>query len=226
HPPSTTPIPLAPVAETGDHRVVDPLADPPLVQHLLLEQPWPTAIVLLALAVGLTVAGRRRRRRGLRMGAWVAAVAAGAVVGLAWQVQTPREQIMAATRQLVAATAAPLDLAGLDNRLAPGMVVTGPDGTAWIRRDQIDRRLTQLDQRHAIVSHDIHRLEADAARPNRGRTALELRTHLGQSNGYGPIRSTWQLHWRRDDAQSAWQVHEIQCVSINRRTPSRHMLQP
>lgn len=213
---------LAPARQSGDHRAVEPFTDPPLMQRLLLEQPWPAAIALLAVAVGLTMAGRRRKQRGLRLVAWVLAILAGGIVGLAWQVQTPREHIIDRTHQLLAATEAPLDMDSLDNWLEPGAVVTGPDGSVWMQREQIDQRLQWIDRRRAVDAHEIRRLEAMADRSGYGRVGLELGTSLQRASRYGPIRTTWQLHWRRDD-NGQWRVYEIECVSLHGRDPDRYM---
>ena len=85
-----------------------PIADPPLLQSLLLEGPWPLVLTLVGTAAVLRLLAARRRQRRLDVAALIALLLALGVYLLASIVTTNREQLLERTEQLVMATA-PLD---------------------------------------------------------------------------------------------------------------------
>src|SRR5690606_7680261 len=82
---------------------VTPLPDPPPLEWLLLEQPWPLAVALaLAGVIGFTLLSRRGRPAAAMAAALACFAAAAGLWGLATSVATERERMAEATRQLVA----------------------------------------------------------------------------------------------------------------------------
>lgn len=208
------------------------LPDPPLWQYLLLEQPWPVMIALGVGAAVLSVAARRRRlegRRGglgLRVAAWAAAIAAGGVYGVASSIVTEREQLLDQTRQVVAATQSPIDVAAvLERWLGEDAALVGPGGEKWLDRSQIEQTLAGLERRRQIERHDIRGLDAGIVRAGQGRSHVELSTRLvGGPRAYGPLHSVWELEWIRDeDEQRTWRLRDVRWVSF-RGQPAEHYL--
>ena len=200
------------------------VADPPVVEYLLLEQPWPLVGGLVAAAVLMAaVAQRRRDRRWLGAAIGALVLAPGAYV-LATMVNTDRERLVARSRALVGATVSPVDFEHVATFLDADVTLTGPHGAHWLDADAIDRTLRRAEQRWGIEAQSIADLKAATTGRRQGRTALSLRTTLGGRLDYGPIRSGWVLQWRQD-ADGTWRVQRIACMQINNREPRQEMLQ-
>ena len=84
-----------------------PITDPPFIEHLLLEQPWPLAVVVIVIGVILFIVARRSGKRPLYYVALASAVLAPLLFVLSSMVTTDREHLMDQTTQLVHATTPP-----------------------------------------------------------------------------------------------------------------------
>ena len=201
------------------------LADPPLWQYLLFEQPWPLVIALGAMAVVLTVVAQRRDSRAIRMVAWSLAIGAGVVYALAWQVTTDRQRLLHATEALVLSTESPMDVEHLAGTwLSDQTTLIGPGGEPWLDREAIERQLRTADQRHAIEQQSIRRLGAEVTQPGYGRSIVEVSTQAGGgTRGFGPLRTEWDLYWQADE-HGQWRVQEIHWVSFRNQPPERRLL--
>lgn len=196
------------------------VAPPPMWQSLLLENPWPIVIALVAVAAILRVAGSRQRKPAMSYAALASLVAAVGVYLLAAFVITGREAIIQRTEALVAATA-PLDAAALDDLIARGAFVSGPDGRPWVEYDAIRPELEHVLQRFRPSEQTIRSLGAEA-QATRGRSVIDLRTSLPNS-GYGlPVATVWGLEWRKE-GDGQWRVAEIRWLEFMNREPSNRM---
>ena len=192
-----------------------PVSDPPVLQSLFLESPWPVVITLMGVAAVLWVLATRRRERRLTIAAAVVVVMAVGAYALAAAVKTDREHLLDRTRQIVAATA-PLDLLLMDGLIEPGASLSGDDGAVWMRYDQVRTELEGIVQRFGIERQQVRSLAAEVRDGGGARTLFELRTTLGQ--GIGPRSSVWQLIWAKD-AEEQWRVQGIQWLKFEGQPP-------
>lgn len=196
-----------------------------LLQHLLLERPWPAALTLVIVAAILFSVGAQRRQGKWQLAAAGLVALAGGVVTLAWAVTTDRERVIAATASLLAATEAEAepDDPALDRLLHRGVVLTGPGGEIWLEDDALRTALGRALSRYGPVSHDVRqqRVEVDAPRA-RARVELELRTELGAGEAGFPVRSSWTLLWV--ESPRGWVLEQIAWRELQQRPPQQGWL--
>lgn len=186
------------------------LPDPPLLERLFLEEPWPLTVGLILLAAVLGVLAYQRLQKKLTIAALVAALLAVAIGLTAKFVETDREQVRDATEQLVAATA-PMNLTRIRGMLDPDVVlIIGDDEDAPIRIERLLAQLEAADQRYPIDTNLIKLLEAqslDAASPGvpRARTLIDVLSIA--RNGRALTR--WQIDWEKQPG-GVWRVKRIQ----------------
>lgn len=182
------------------------LPNPPAFEHYLLENPWPLALALLAVALVLIVVGRRRAQRGPRRGATLLAlltfITAGAVFVTATLVETPREQMIAATRRLIGHTS-PLQSAAFQAMLHAKATLTVESDEPPLAADQIVIRLDRVVRKYPIQSQSIQSITAESRGDMQGQTLLDLQTETA----IGPRNTRWLLSWVRQDGQ--WQVLDV-----------------
>ncbi len=196
------------------------LSPPPMWQSLLLEEPLPLVIALLAMAVVLRVMASRKRDGRLNYAALGALALAAGVFVLAHLVVTDREAIIARTEALVAATA-PLDAATLGDVLARGAIVTGPHGQPFLDAGQINAELERTLQRFPIESHAVRGLAAQSTSGTRGQSIVGLSTQARTDYGL-PVRTEWGLFWQKE-SDGAWRVIEIRWLAFQGREPTPFM---
>lgn len=213
--PLGTPAPIAGVLAQAR---VAPLPSPPLVDRLFLESPLP---VVAALVLGAVTAFAVLNRRGMPGRgvaiAGVLALAAGAVMVLAMLVQTPREQLTAATRDLVDAVAT-VDTPALERLLAddfrfhnrlsiaalavPAAGLDKPSLIALVEQE--------MDGPFAVKEHGVLQTQAVMDGPAVGRTQVRVRV-VPESLGY-PNASWWRIDWRR--GPQGWRVIGVEPLAI------------
>lgn len=174
---------------------------PPVWQSLLLEQPWPLAIVLLVIGALLRTVGRRTGKRGLTRVALGAVVLAAGVVALAYFVETGREAVRRLTLELVESVD-PMDSAAVDALLADDVRVTGPQGRVIVESGAVRRRLASANERYRVSSHRIRDLNV-WAEGEAGRAELALYSQVNAT----PALTRWGLWWEKRGG--AWRVTEI-----------------
>lgn len=184
---------------------------PPVWQSLLLEQPWPLAILLLVIGVILRTIGRRTQRRGFTRVALVAVLLAAGVVALAYFVETGREAVHRRMMALVEAVK-PLDTAALGDLLSDRVRVTDPQGRVVVERGEVRQRLESSQHRYDVGSHRVRDLSVWAG-GEEGRAMLALYSNINST----PALTRWGLWWEKQDGQ--WRITEIRWLSYQGREP-------
>jgi len=200
----------------GGFGAIDPPAPPPLPgaplwEQLLLENPWPAAIVLGAGAVAAWVAMRHRadtRQTMLVVGALILG-AAGVCIAASWVVTT-REAVREQTFALVG-SAARAEAIKVGDLLAPDAALFPPGGGSSLDRDAIVARVRDnLGGRWKLREWAILECEASVS-GNTGRTQVKVRA-TPEAVGF-PNISWWRLGWRRDES-GVWRAISIEPVSV------------
>ena len=199
-----------------------PLPAPPLLEHLILEQPLPLAgpfvlggLVLIWMARHSTPV---RRWRAVAGGLLLAG--APVIFLLAHWVETDRERMGTATALLVEATAK-ANTARMDEFLAPDCCLFSRFGFPGYRNggggmdkatilDQVPRTI----QANPISGSRILQLQAQSRGPGVGTTQLLVKVVVeAERSGYKlPVQSWWKVDWRRD-GNSAWRATAIEAMS-------------
>ncbi|MEX0885947.1 MAG: DUF4440 domain-containing protein [Phycisphaeraceae bacterium] len=205
---------------------------PSLAEYLLLEQPWPAALVLLTVAVTLFGVGGRRRQGRLQLAGLGVALLAGGVVVLAWGVTTPRERVAALTDELLRATEGSVDDAALRRLLAPGATLVGPDGDDWLAGEALHGAVRGAAERFGPVEHEVRQrtVSARGGRGGRGIAEIDLRTRINRGGAAGvPVSTRWTLHWRLDGGGGnggggsrgggVWRVERVVWQAMQNRPP-------
>ncbi len=182
-----------------------------LVESLLFERPWPIVVALVVVwalmrLVGVRLLTEERAALGkrLRTASWGMLLIAAALLGVAWYVQTPCEQVRASMRQLLAAVEAE-DWDAFDR-------LTAEDATARylgveFTRAAMDRQL------QGLTVEDITLLsEADACDEARDIwiTTVRIRVEAGGSweglEGLAGLDiSVWGIQWQRREG-GGWEA--------------------
>lgn len=197
---------------------VSPLRSPPLVEHLLLETPWPLAIGLVGVGLALLwFLNRNGRGRAGLLALGASATLALVVVGLAALVTTDRERIGQQTRRLVGA-AATLDQATLREVLDPRVVVPLPRLVGGNRVAGIENVLGLVDQypggQYPVGEHDIQGVQAQIDGASVGVTQVRVRVRL-KSGGYeGPMGTWWRIDWQRESG-GQWKATGVKLLFVD-----------
>ena len=187
------------------------LPDPPLVAHLLLENPWPLALTLLALAAVFLIRAHRAQARGPVVGAVLCAGLAIGAWGLAAGVTTQREHLVAQTRELVDSTL-PLDTTVFSSLFAPDATLRGPAGERWLSVEQMVAELA--GSKHRLRSHRVREVQAWVQRPGRALTKLRISTVVGSTRADDrAVPTEWLITWEPEDSGS-WRIERIQWVKL------------
>lgn len=198
-----------------------------VMQGIFLESPAPVVVTLVLAAVVLTFCGintRRMRLVGVSLG--LVAVAFGVIV-LSTMVTTQREEVSAATRQLLGATTYPVSIAGIRDKLAPDAKLFGPHGDVWIESKDLLPDLEKALKRWPIK---VHYVRDSFIRVNdedgQGVASVELqistRTFDTADMDVGHA-TRWGLVWKRNE-QGRWLVHEIRWLQWLGQPPSKGLL--
>lgn len=191
-----------------------PLPDPPFLAHYVLESPWALAvfILLLGLLTWKFLAPRLPPARGRFLTGFFV-VCAVFVVFAAHFVETPREQVSKAAKQLVADVAA-ADTLRVRAALAPDAALywwLNPDGLPLDGiLDRIDRDFSGNGQ-YRVKEHAILEVQAQSDDPTRARVQMKVRV-TSQAQGV-PLISWWRLDYALGPAGS-WQVTGIQPLAV------------
>ncbi len=165
-----------------------------------LESPWALVVVLLVVAAVLRTAGQRGAltgavvlnvsgRRLLNAAAATAVLLAlGCWLAATW-VETPKEAVERAVRELVSATG-PFDAAAFDALVSDDAEVLGPDGSVMMGMPQVRSALARVRS----AEHRVITLSAEVEHDHRGTAYLELRTRWTET-GALPYLTHWRITW-------------------------------
>ncbi|MEX0774997.1 MAG: nuclear transport factor 2 family protein [Phycisphaeraceae bacterium] len=184
---------------------------PPLLPHLLFEQPVPLLIVLGAATLALILIARRRNDRRLLVWAGGVTLLALAVVVMSKLVVTQRERLNDRTRELVAATA-PLDVAHLRTLFAPDAVLLGPEGQSLGQGEEILARLDMRIRIDPIQRQDVRNVQAQVLSDREAVTYLELKTTFKGGEVTDEHPTTWLITWTRQP-DGAWQMRSARWMT-------------
>lgn len=209
----------------ADTPSVEPLPGAPLWARALLEQPWYLAGALALGAVVVFMLLNQRGRAKLGAGVAAAMVLAGAgVLILGSLVVTQREQMAAASRELVAVTARG-DTSALATMLAPDARLFSEIQVAEFRvpeggfgRDEILDKVGRWIGDNPISECSVGEVQAETLGPGVGRTQVRVRVVLEKykvAEG-----SWWRIGWRKS-ADGRWRVTSIQPLYIAGAGPAR-----
>lgn len=152
--------------------------------NFLFELPLWIVLVVLAAGVGVFIAGNNRVNARIRM-IGLAVVAIGLGLGaVSYFGQTPREECVSRTKQIVAAVRAKDwdALKPLLDRNTQVMLLRGPD--------QIADGLAALERRFGLNSLSILALDGTASS-----AGIEVKLSVFSEHNFGPSRSIWRLEF-------------------------------
>lgn len=186
------------------------------------EDPWVPVVVLVAVGALLRGVGRRRGQGRVVAGSWVAYALAVGCVGLAWAVNTDREQIEAQTKaMLVSAESA--GSGGATNARAqpfsafftPRVEVQGPGGRVWDTTDAAG--LTQKLRQHRVRGTALRRFELTTPPEGSDQATTQMRVSSRVGEGY-PAPTTWQMGWTR--TTQGWRIDRLRWLELRDHAPS------
>ena len=186
------------------------LTEPPMLVHLLFEQPLILSGGFIAIALALLALGIRRQNVRWMIGAAVLATASAMVYGTAYFVVTDREQIIELTRQAIQCTTTdPIDIDGLKGLIAPDAAIFGPDDRRWLSCDQCLTRLGEFLQFNPIREQTLVAIQAQTTGADTGLTRIDLKTMTHTEIGNRPVMTRWLLTWGHTP-EHRWVIQKIQ----------------
>lgn len=189
------------------------LPAPPLLERVLLEEPLPGAIVLIAAGVVAAVMFRQAGRDRAAVALAALGVFLGAAVYvLATAVTTERERLHEQARRAVRLVLAS-DARGVEAELTDGVSLTLLGRLSRMgKRDIVARVKDNTLRTYGVKDCTVLRVQAVIDAPGSARTQM----HLGaRSELYGiSVGSWWVLHWRRD-TEERWRIAAIECQQID-----------
>ena len=185
----------------------------------VLENPWPLAIVLLAIAALAAWSGFREGIAFRQKAAGALALVACGILTIGHLVVTAGEHARAATVALVHATVNK-DLIATSNVLAPNAVVSfGQPSNPGFDRDYIMERLDAFRQKYTIDSNTISSLKTFGESPTAAVVHLDCWSQVTTSFGPAPVRSQWILRVeKQSDPAGEWKIARVTLVAINNQT--------
>lgn len=191
------------------------LAQNSSLSELLLENPWPLVIALVAVSAVLRTVGKRQDQKKAVSASWLALLLGIGVYVAATLVNTNRETMIERTEAFVAATSPP-DEAALRALLADRVVLMGPGGDVW--EDLTAEFIAREIKEHEVKDNATRAVDAQSTRPGVGVSTMDVSSRLG---GY-PMRSQWEVEWQKDP-QGNWRITALKWLSFNQRDPSPNL---
>jgi hypothetical protein len=205
--------------------------NPPLLNYLLLENPWPLfAVLVVAGLMGVVYAVRRKMYR-LALGC-TAVIAVGiALVPLASMVQTDREQLIMRTAALANAVVPKFDAGRLGELLAPIVTFSVKDMTPMSSSKQELLALAErAHRRYTFEKSAVTALDARQLSDTTGKSDLSVRVEVAAKPdssmaifGSGPVATRWMLDWQQN-AQGKWMLSGVRWLQVNGREPAESMV--
>ena len=187
-----------------------------LFTRYVLENPYPTGVMMLAVGAGLawTTLGAEDRRRLIVAG--VVATVGAAILGIGAIVVTPGEHARRVVLEVVDA-AVQADIPRATAAFADAAVLSmGSPSNPGYPRDSISQRLEGLAGRYRIASNRITSLESSTESRQRGVVRLACRTEL--QLGFGPVPTSWVVQVERQP-DGTWKISRVTWLKLASRTP-------
>ena len=182
------------------------LASSPILQNLLLEDPWPLGLTLIVITCVLLFLSSLRGDKKILRFAGITALLAVALFVISSMVETTREHIIARTEKLISRTA-PLDIAAFKAMVSPRVIVTvGDDASApTLTGEEVFSRLEKSVQSYPIKEQSIIEIDAELRPSDFAICQFDVRSD-GQG---GRVMTRWLLTWQKQ-TDGAWQVTAVQ----------------
>ncbi len=190
-----------------------------LFTRYVLENPWPLATLLLAVAAGLAWTGLQAVDRRRLLAAGIVAVAGAAVLVAGKAIVTPGEHARALVMEVVDAAVA-ADIATVAAAFADDASLSlGSPNNPGFSKNAITRRLDGLAGRYRIKSHRVTKLDATTVTPDRGVVNLVCVTE--PALGFGPVPTSWIIQVDRQP-DGTWKFSHVTWVTMGMRAPPRN----
>ncbi|MBI1335808.1 MAG: hypothetical protein GC164_02470 [Phycisphaera sp.] len=200
------------------------LPPPPMVEHLVLEEPLALTVSLLIVGFVMFLVGRQRGAKGPKRVAGVCALLAVGVYGLGTFVTTQRERVTQITRGLVASTC-PVDMTRFRGFFDPGAELVGPTGETWMTFEGMPEKVEETAKRMGIKEQNIRDIQAQVLSDGHAQTLLRVTTKLDESNGLSTLPTTWLLTWEIKTEPGAshgqWRIVTVQWLRMGLNEPPR-----
>ncbi len=180
-------------------------------------------VTLVAAAVVLFWHGVRRDDRRARRVAPIMLLLAMGLWLMSWEVTTPAETVTDQTRQLVNLASSPYDASKVAALFdAEAGVLAADGGLVEVTREPIVDALGRAVKTYHVERHwvTVHEVEVDGPR---AATRFVVRTWLGGEYGGRPVRTEWQLIWKRT-LDDQWRIHSVQWLELNGQDPPRGII--
>lgn len=181
-----------------------PIDDPPILEHFLLEQPWPMVGLLLIVAVAVVVINRASLTRKAILSAVACLLLAMIVYLVAKAVVTERESLINAAAEL-AQQVETGQADAIRKSLDEQAVITDPAGRVLVASNLILSIIEKKQAEYDFGSHTIADARAAINSVGSGKTYLRVRSTMGQG---GTESTEWLIDWRRDK-DGRWRVREL-----------------
>ncbi|UCD73938.1 MAG: hypothetical protein JSV91_09080 [Phycisphaerales bacterium] len=194
-----------------------PMPDPPhvgLFTKYVLENPYPPAALLAALAVVMAWAALRDGRLGRLKAAGIPALIAVAALAAGILVTTAGERGEMLARQFVDAVVAEDVVAASDMLSDNATLAVGAPTNPSFNLEYIQEQLDDLIDRYEITSNRITSLRGYGTSSQRAEVHLACRTEV--ADGWSPTPSRWVLEVERQE-DGSWKIARITWISIGSR---------
>lgn len=189
---------------------VPPLPSSPLIERILLDNPWPTVVAMLLVGVvGFLILNQRgRAKHGLVVFGAALVAAAGAFV-CAMVVETDREAMKRRSRELIGAVAR-VEVESLEELLDGDMELNVTQVGRGVGKEQTIASVRRyLGSVYPVREHTILELQSTLDGPRLGRTQVRVRV----TSDVGVLPSWWRVDWLRD-TDGTWRARRIEALWI------------
>lgn len=197
------------------------MPDPPdvgLFTRFILENPYPIAVVAIAVGAGLLWTGLREGQRNRqRIGLVVIAVAI-AVLIIASSVTTSGEHAKALTRSLVEATVQADAVAVMSHFTSNATMSFASPTNPGYSIEFVEDQATRLEGQYKVESNRIVSLKGFTLSSDSAIIHLTCTTTI--AGGYGATPTSWVLRIERQDDNS-WKIVRFTWISIFNKPPPR-----
>lgn len=190
------------------------MPDPPhvgLFTRFVLENPYPIAVVAIAVGAGLLLSGLREGLRNRQRTGFLGIAVAIAVLIIAWSVTTSGEHAKALTRSLVEATVQADAVKVMSHFTSDATMSFALPTNPGYPIDYVEDQATRLEDQYRIESNKIGLLKGFTQSPDSATVHLSCTTTI--AGGYGATPTRWVLLIERQDDNS-WKIVHFTWVSI------------